>query len=69
MTKNLIKWASEYDQFTKFVLSDGCRGETIPVTVNIGYCRSRFDGYLENVGQDAGRGLRHLIPAPTEVTP
>ena len=49
VTKNWTNWACEHGQITKTRLSDGCAGETIPMTVKIGYCRSRFDGYLGNV--------------------
>ncbi len=33
----------------KVWVSDGCGGETIPMTVRIGSCQSRFEGYLGNV--------------------
>ncbi len=49
MTKNRAEWACEHGQITKIRLSHGCGGETIPMTVKIGSCRSRFDGYLGNV--------------------
>jgi hypothetical protein len=50
MTKNWIKWASEYGQITKIGLSEGCGGKTITMVVGFGYCRRGFEGYLGNVG-------------------
>ncbi len=52
MTKNWTKWACEHGQITKIRLSDGGGGETMPMTVKIGYCRSRFDGNLGNVSKE-----------------
>ncbi len=49
MMKNRAEWASEHGQITKVWVSDGCGGETIPMTVRIGSCQSRFEGYLGNV--------------------
>ena len=48
MMKNWAKRASEYGQITKIGLSEGCGGETIPMTVGTWYCRGRFGGYLGN---------------------
>ncbi len=45
MTK-LAEWASEHGRITKIGLSEGCGGETIPVAVGFGYCRSGFESYL-----------------------
>lgn len=39
-----------HGQITTFLLSDGCGGDTIPMTANTGYCRSRFEGYQGKVG-------------------
>ena len=50
MTTNLAKWASKYAQITKIWLSDGCGGETIPMTVRIAYDRRGFDNYLGIIG-------------------
>ena len=52
MTKNGTKWACEHGQITKIRLSDGGGGETMPMTVKIGYCRSRFDGNFGNVSKE-----------------
>ncbi len=51
VTKNRAEWACEYGQITKIRLSDGRGGETNPMTVKVGNCRSRFDGYAGNVSQ------------------
>ena len=48
--EKLGRLGSELAQITKIGVSDGSGGETIPMTVKIGYCRSRFEGYLGNVG-------------------
>ncbi len=48
--EKLDEWACEHVQITKIWLSDGCGGETTPITVKIGYRRRRFEGYLGNVG-------------------
>ncbi len=51
VTKNRAAWACEHGQITKIRLSDGRGGKTIPMTVKVGNCRSRFDGYAGNVSQ------------------
>ena len=48
--EKLGRLGSELAQIAKIELSDGSGGKTIPMTVKIGYCRSRFEGYLGNVG-------------------
>jgi hypothetical protein len=49
MTKSWAKCACGHGQIAKVWVSDGCGGETIPMTVRIGSCQSRFEGYLGNV--------------------
>lgn len=36
----------EHGQITNIWPSDRCGGEIIPMTAKIGYCPSRFEGYL-----------------------
>ncbi len=47
--EKLGKCACEHGQIANVWVSDGCGGETIPMTVRIGSCQSRFEGYLGNV--------------------
>ena len=47
---NWTEWACEHGQITKIWLSDGCKGETMPMTVKIGYDHFEFEGYPGNVG-------------------
>ena len=49
MTKNWAKWGCEHALITKIGLSDGYGGETISMTVRIGYDRHGFDDYLEKL--------------------
>ena len=51
MAKNRAEWASGHRQLTRIGLSDGCGGELIPVAVQSGYHRNKFEGHLGNVGQ------------------
>ena len=50
MAKNRAEWASGHRQLTRIGLSDGCGGELIPVAVQSGYHRNKFEGHLGNVG-------------------
>ena len=60
VTNNWAKWACEHGQITKIWLSDGCWGETIPMTVKTGYCRGQFECYPGNV-------RRHFGDSQTEI--
>ena len=50
MAKNRAEWASGHRQLTRIGLSDGCGGDLIPVAVQSGYHRNKFEGHLGNVG-------------------
>ena len=54
MAKNRAEWASGHRQLTRIGLSDGCGGELIPVAVQSGYHRNKFEGHLGNVGSIGG---------------
>ena len=56
MAKNRAEWASGHRQLTRIGLSDGCGGELIPVAVQSGYHRNKFEGHLGNVGM-IGRSI------------
>ncbi len=60
--------ACEHGQITKIRLSDGRGGGTIPVTVKIGYCRCRFEGYLGNVGKEGTMALPEVGSTPPAFT-
>ena len=62
MAKNRAEWASGHRQLTRIGLSDGCGGELIPVAVQSGYHRNKFEGHLGNVG------LISLGPPPSHPT-
>ena len=57
MAKNRAEWASGHRQLTRIGLSDGCGGELIPVAVQSGYHRNKFEGHLGNVGLEDKEGL------------
>ena len=59
MAKNRAEWASGHRQLTRIGLSDGCGGELIPVAVQSGYHRNKFEGHLGNVG------LKHPFKVPS----
>ena len=66
MAKNRAEWASGHRQLTRIGLSDGCGGELIPVAVQSGYHRNKFEGHLGNVGSKSfifriTRGLRNCL--------
>jgi hypothetical protein len=46
------EWLSEHGQIAKLRLSDRCGGETIPVTMKVGYCRGRFEDLMGNLGKE-----------------
>ncbi len=50
------------------VTSDGRGGGTIPVTVKIGYCRCRFEGYLGNVSKEGTMALPEVGSTPPAFT-
>ena len=52
MAENLGKWPSNRGLISKIRPSDGCGNKIVPEIVKIGYCRSGFDGYLGNAGQN-----------------
>ena len=52
MAKNRAEWASGHRQLTRIGLSEGCGGELIPVAVQSGYHRNKFEGHLGNVGSN-----------------
>ena len=57
MAKNRAEWASGHRQLTRIGLSDGCGGELIPVAVQSGYHRNKFEGHLGNVGSGVMAGI------------
>ena len=63
MAKNRAEWASGHRQLTRIGLSDGCGGELIPVAVQSGYHRNKFEGHLGNVGLNV---LKQRLPHDAE---
>ncbi len=50
MTDNMGKWPSNRGPISKFMPSDGCKGETIPLAVGEWYDFHEFGCHLGNVG-------------------
>ncbi len=50
MTTNLAKWAPNNGQIIKSGLSDGRRGDTVPLAVGKRYDFHEFGWYMGNVG-------------------
>ena len=63
MTKNRAKSASEHAQITNIWLSEPCGEKTVPMVVGLGYCRSRFEGYLGNLSLVYALSFLHLVYA------
>ena len=58
MATNLAKWASNRGQISKIWPSDGCKGDTVPSTVERGYDLRKPGGHLGNVGLMIRHGLK-----------
>lgn len=52
MAENPVKWPSGRGLISNIGLSDGRGNKIVPEIAEIGYCRSGFDGYPGNAGQN-----------------